>query len=63
MFVKPGKTADGRVLRVIHPVTRIQVPEEGMEIDPNDLHWAAIVRDGDLLEAKSSARAKTDPAA
>lgn len=45
MHVKP---APG--LQVRDPVTKQLVPEEGIEIDPTDLIWSRLVRDGDLVE-------------
>lgn len=33
------------------PETRRQVGAEGLDIDPTNLYWARLLRDGDVVEA------------
>ena len=65
MFVKPGmhKDADGkdRQLSVRLPHTRQLMPAEGMDVDENDLYWARMLRDKDVVPAKPAKPAKGSP--
>lgn len=44
MFVKP---APG--LKVMDPVTKLFIPNEGQEVGDFDLYWVARLRDGDVV--------------
>lgn len=67
MFAKPGmhRDADGNItqLRVRRPDSRRPqwVPPEGMEIDPNDLRWARLLRFGDMVPVAPEAAGAAAP--
>lgn len=48
MHVKP---APGLLVR--DPVTKLPMPPEGADIDPNDLTWARRLRDGDVVPSEA----------
>lgn len=50
MYVKP---APG--LRVIDPVRKQFMPDDGQEISDTDLYWARRLRDGDVVRIKALA--------
>jgi hypothetical protein len=49
MFVKPARP--GLIVR--DPQTRIPLPEEGREVDENDMFWQRRLRDGDVVLAQA----------
>lgn len=46
----------GRLVR--DPVTKLPVDKTGITIDPNDLHWARLLADGDVAEAPKASTSK-----
>ena len=56
MLVKP---APGRAIRA--PGTMQLVPEDGLEIDPNDFFWVRALRDEDVVECAPEAPAEPAP--
>ena len=53
MLVKP---AHGRAIR--DPGTMKLVPDEGLEVDPQDFFWLRALADRDLVEAEPAASAE-----
>lgn len=50
-------------LLVRDPATMAELPPEGIEVAETDLHWARLLRDGDVVIApESAAPAKKDAA-
>lgn len=45
--------APGRLVR--DPITKLPMPPEGADVDPDDLHWARRLRDGDVVPAEKPA--------
>ena len=55
MFVKPGmhRDADGELTQlVVRLPNRQPMPSDGMDVDENDLFYARLLRDGDIVPAK-----------
>ncbi|MDR5757021.1 MULTISPECIES: DUF2635 domain-containing protein [Caballeronia] len=50
MIVKP---APGLVVR--HPVTKQQLPPEGIEVPDGDIFWTRVLNDGDVVRADNAA--------
>ncbi|MBV2180892.1 MAG: DUF2635 domain-containing protein [Castellaniella sp.] len=50
MYVKPKAG-----LRVIDPVRKQFMPDEGMQVDDFDLYWVRRLRDGDVVRANPPA--------
>ncbi len=50
----------GRLVR--DPATRRPVDDQGLDIDPTDVHWARLLADRDVVEApKASPATKEKP--
>lgn len=49
----------GRLVR--DPATRRPVDETGIDVDPNDLHWARLLADEDVASAPDMAAASPEP--
>lgn len=47
-------------LQVRHPFTKELMPAEGWDIDPNDLHWARLLNDGDVVPVKATSNRSAD---
>lgn len=55
----PVKAAPGALVR--HPLTRqplphVGGPEDPVLVDDNDMHWARLLRDGDVINTKPAKR-------
>lgn len=65
MWLKPGTYLDhdGKVSPLIVRLlpTRRIVPTEGMELDPDDLHIARLIRDKDLVPGEPPAPVAASP--
>lgn len=50
MYVKPKAG-----LRVIDPIRKQFMPDEGLQVDDFDLYWVRRLRDGDVVRANPPA--------
>jgi len=48
MYVKPNPEIPGLVVR--DPVSKQVMPTEGMPVSDTDLHYARLLRDGDIVK-------------
>ena len=46
MWIKP-KTD----YKIFDPLRKDRLPPEGREVDPNNIYWSTLLRDGDVVQA------------
>lgn len=53
MFIKPRAG-----IKVRDPVSKLHIPETGVEVSDTDTYWARRLADGDVIEVKPITAAK-----
>ena len=55
MFVKPKAG-----YKILDPRRKDRLPPEGRDVDPNDLYWATLLRDGDVVPVQPAAKPQAE---